>query len=45
VTKPIQPLLENSFDKKSILVSCGGRHTLALMSDNSVFGWGNNKFG
>ena len=30
---------------KMILVACGGNHTLALTSDNSVYAWGSNAHG
>lgn len=26
-------------------MACGGRHTLALTSDNNVYAWGNNSYG
>mmetsp|Transcript_39913 Transcript_39913/g.61082 ORF Transcript_39913/g.61082 Transcript_39913/m.61082 type:complete len:91 (+) Transcript_39913:484-756(+) len=32
-------------DTKMSFVACGGSHSLALASDNSVFSWGNNYYG
>ena len=34
INRPLQPLLANEIDKKVTLVACGGRHTLALTSEN-----------
>lgn len=42
---PEQPLLLNGIDKKATIVACGGKHTLALASDNCVYAWGNNSYG
>ena len=42
---PMQPFAENMIDQKVTIVASGGRHTLALTSDNRVFGFGCNKYG
>ena len=30
---------------KVSFVACGGKHTLALASSNTVYSWGNNQYG
>ncbi len=32
-------------NEKVIMISCGGRHSLALTKSRSLFGWGENDFG
>ena len=41
----MQPLPINDINEKVTLVACGGKHTLALTSDNNVYAWGNNAYG
>jgi alpha-tubulin suppressor-like RCC1 family protein len=45
ITVPVRPFYENQIDQKISLVAGGGRHSLALASDNTVYSWGNNQFG
>jgi len=45
LSMPVQPLLVNDIDQKATLVACGGKHTLAITSENGVFAWGSNSYG
>ena len=45
IFEPVQPFLVNEITGKSCFVACGGKHTLALTNENTVYSWGNNQYG
>ena len=45
ISVPVRPFYDNQIEQKLSFVACGGYHTLALASDNTVYSWGSNQFG
>ena len=45
VAVPVQPLGQNFVEQKVTLVASGGKHTLALTSENRVYAFGSNQYG